>query len=105
MPNAIQAALARYAPKTLALVGVSIGWKGGTYTAGAMDAQAIAELETGGFSVSGDFVLKIPRVAFAAGAGPFPAINDQITMDGNTYRVTSDRQKPGSAFILVPIES
>lgn len=103
MPNPLQAALSRHASRMVQKAGVTVTWKGSEFQALVADPTALAELETGGFSVDGDFVLKIPRATF--GNGPFPAINDQIGMDGAIYRVTSDRQKPGSAFVVIPISA
>jgi len=102
MPNPLQAALSRHAPAMLARAGVRVTWKGKEYSAMVADPSALAELEAGGFAIDGDFVLKIPRASFT---GTFPAINDQIAMDGKIYRVTADRQKPGSAFVVIPVSS
>lgn len=105
MPNKVQQALARYAPKVLSHVGHTVTWKENTYTAAVADPTVEADLEAGGFMLDGDFILKIPRADFNDGDGPFPAVNDQVGVDGHIYKVTSDRQKPGSAFIFIPVES
>lgn len=105
MPNKVQAALARFAPRLTSHVGIDVVWKGETYSAAIADPNVVADMEAGGFMLDGDFVIKIPRDDFNDGAGPFPAINDQMEVDGDVYKVTSDRQKPGSAFIFIPVES
>lgn len=84
------------------LAGVSVTWRGKQYRALVADPSAMAELETGGFTLDGDFTLKIPRSELGAS---IPSINDQIAMDGAIYRVVENRQKPGSAFVILVISA
>ncbi len=85
--------------------GYDIEWKGREYKAILDDPQIMEELEIGGFTPSGSWMLKIPRKCFNLGDGPFPEINDRIKMEGKAYRVVENTNRPCSPLFAITVEA
>ena len=99
MGNLIQDLLAEDLNEIVTDIGHACTWKGTAYDCVISEPDMEADIETGGFMPEGSFNLKIPRAAFNAGAGPFPAESDRITYGGTVYRVLSPTNKNDSAYI------
>lgn len=105
MGNMIQDMLAADAPSIVAEIGFTCVWEGTTYACIATDPDVGIDLEDGGLLVDGTVRIKIQRSLFNGGAGPFPDDNDRITFDGDVYKVTRSRARPGSAFVVLTISA
>lgn len=103
MPNTIQELLARDSSQIIDQIGHTVTWEGTSYDCVISEPDVSIDLQEGGFMPEGDYSVKIRRAAFNNGAGPFPQNNDQITYDGDVYKITGTSHKAGSAYIKMSV--
>ena len=101
MGNTLQDELASDCLEILGEIGHTMAWKGSNYDCIVGDPSIDTSLDPGGFMPQGTILVKMRR---AAVAGSGPSINDRVTLNGETYKVSSNVNKENSPFIIIQIE-
>jgi hypothetical protein len=101
MANLIQEMLSEDSIEILGDIGQVCYWKGTQYPCIIGEPDMQVDLQEGGLLPEGAFNIKIRRVAFSSGAGPFPQENDRVTYGGIVYKILSPTNKVDSAYIKI----
>ena len=85
-------------------VGEPVIWNGRTFRALVSDPAIGENLELGGFIGTGDFTIKIPRVAFGV---RLPKLGEVVGFEGGQFRIgriTNHPQYPLIVLVVGPLE-
>lgn len=88
----------------LAEVGEAVIWNGQPYRALVSDPTIGEHLELGGFAPTGDFTIKIPRMAFRQ---RLPKLGEIVEFESDQFRIariTNHPQYPMIVLVVGPAE-
>jgi len=96
----IQDEMAADAAEILAEIGESVTWNGQTYPALVSDPTIGEDLGLGGFSETGDFTVKIMRLAFGTAR---PKLGEIIGFENARYRITRITDHPRYPMVVLVV--